>query len=258
MKVSETWIKAVILLCVPLLAFLISSFLVVFVFRTKRIWSHGKNSVSAFYGDLMEKAFPKKQAEKCIVVIPVNDAFDTIVESPDEKTAHPLVSENTIHGMWLKKFLQRSKSTPAQLQERIDKNLALNGFKPTRIIDRSEKLKGNLRSYRLGTIAEIDGYNGVLFYLVAVSTFDVSNNAHATKKEIRDAVDDLIEFYDSKGQGETLYLPLIGTGSSRSGLTLQQSLTTIKSCVLTGEKAINGAINIVVYKNDRDKISIFD
>ena len=49
----------------------------------------------------------------------------------------------------------------------------------------------------------------------------------------------------------------MGTGSSRSGLTHEQSLRLIKSTVLTSDKPINGEINIVVYYKDKDKVSIF-
>jgi hypothetical protein len=258
MNINELWIKVIILLCIPVLSFLISSLLILFVFKTKRIWSQGKNSVSAFYGDLMDKAFPKKKHENCIVVIPVNDTFDTIVDQPSEKTAHPLVSETTIHGMWLNEYLKHFKLMPNELDNRIFKNLEINGYKPVSVLNRLKKPRGNLKRYNLGTVVEIDGDNGVLFYLVAISNFNEINNAHSTKKEIRDAIDSLFDFYDSKGQGEPLYLPLIGTGSSRARLTHKQSLNTIKACVLTGEKTINGAVNIVVYNKDKDKISIFD
>ena len=54
-----------------------------------------------------------------------------------------------------------------------------------------------------------------------------------------------------------MFLPLMGTGSSRVGITHQQSLKIIKSSVLTSDE-INGSINIVVYNGDKSKVSIFD
>jgi hypothetical protein len=258
MGISQVWAKALILSGIVLFSFCISSFLFVSVFKTKRIWSRGKNSVSAFYGDLLARSFPKKESERSIIVIPVNDAFDTIVEDPSEQIPHPLVSRSTIHGMWLTAYLKQSGITPEQLGKRIKNNLDLNGYKPDHQIERSDKPRGSLLSYPLGTVAVIDGANGVVFYLLVISVFNSTNNAHSTKRNISDSIDDLLDFYDSNGQAEPLYLPLVGTGSSRANLTLQQSFSVIKSCVLTREKAVNGSVNIVVYQNDRDKISIFE
>ena len=54
-----------------------------------------------------------------------------------------------------------------------------------------------------------------------------------------------------------MFLPLMGTGSSRVDITHEQSLEIIKSSVLASEK-INGSVNIVVYNGDKDKVSIFE
>ena len=64
-------------------------------------------------------------------------------------------------------------------------------------------------------------------------------------------------FYDRNGQGDPMFLPLMGTGSSRVDITHEQSLEIIKSSVLASEK-INGSVNIVVYNGDKDKVSIFE
>ena len=93
LSVTNLWIKFSILFGILLVSFLSSCVLVIFVLRRNRIWKKGKNSVSASYGDLMKLAFNKRYEEQKIVVIPVNDTFDTKIEIADEETDKPLVSK---------------------------------------------------------------------------------------------------------------------------------------------------------------------
>ncbi len=77
------------------------------------------------------------------------------------------------------------------------------------------------------------------------------------KKQFRECVDKLLDFYDETGQSIPIYVPLMGTGPSRAGLSHENSLNIIKSCVLTSEEKINGSVNIVVFNGDKNKVSIF-
>ncbi len=253
LKATNLMIKVLILFGILLVSFLSSFVLVIFVLRRNRIWKKGKNSVSASYGDLMKLAFSKRYKEQKIVVIPVNDTFDTKIEIADEKTDKPLVSEKTLHGAWIEKFCAQQKISGCELNERIQATLKKHGA----VGDEISREKGNKIRYKKGTVAIINGENNTIFYLLAISSFDDKNNAQSTKKELRDSVDSLIKFYDENGQGIQMFLPLMGTGSSRVGITHQQSLKIIKSSVLTSDE-INGSINIVVYNGDKSKVSIFD
>lgn len=258
MSITKVFYKVLILLIIVILSFIISTIFVVFCLKRKRIWSKGKNKVYASYGNLLEYAFKIKEKSQKIIVIPVNDAFDTIVEVGGEKVKNPLVTPKSIHGEWIEKICDQQKISPETLNGRIQNNLKLQNINPDKTIKREVKIKGNLESYPIGTIAVIDGNNNTIFYLLVVSTFNETNNSRSSKRNITDAVDDLIEFYDNKGQGYPLFMPLIGTGSSRANISHKQSLRIIKSCILTAEEKINGSMNIVVYNGDRDKVSIFD
>lgn len=253
LKVTNFWIKLSILFGVLLVSFLFSCVLVIFVLRRNRIWRKGKNSVSASYGDLMKLAFNKRYEEQKIVVIPVNDTFDTKIEIADEKTDKPLVSKKTLHGAWIEKFCSQQKISDCDLDERIQASLKKHGA----VGEEIDRKKGNKIRYKKGTVAIVGGNNNTIFYLLAISSFNDKNNAQSTKKELRDSIDSLIKFYDENGQGIPMFLPLMGTGSSRVGITHEQSLKIIKSSVLTSDE-INGSINIVVYNGDKDKVSIFD
>jgi len=255
--VAKVGPRLLIFLAICILSFISSSLLVVLVLKRKRIWTKGKNSVYAQYGDLFKMSFLAKEKNNRIVVIPFNDTFETIVESISETINKPLVSANSIHGQWIGEYCDNMGVTVDELNTRIQKNLKVQSIKPKKIYTREEKERGNLNSYDIGTIATIDGPNKVKFLLLVISTFDSNNNARSTKRNIRESVYDLIEYYDKKGQSDQLYMPLIGTGHSRADLSHEQSLRIIKSCILDSDKKIHGKMNVVVYEKDRDKVSIF-
>lgn len=255
-NVNELWHKIFIMLFIIIFSFLFSFIWIIFVCKTKRIWSQGRNKVIAIYGDLFKIAF-KKNKESRIIVIPVNDTFETKVENAGEKLKKPLVAENSNHGRWIKQFCKENDISHEELNIRIQENLSYQGYVPIKTYSIEEKGRGNLKSYKLGTTAIIDGKNNVTFYLVAISTFDSNNNAQSSKKQIREAIEDLIDFYDKNGQSNPIFIPLMGTGKSRANMTHDQSFKLIKSCILTSDKKITGEMNIVVYTSDKDKVSIF-
>lgn len=250
MKINNSWIKICILVGIILISFIISLILVVVVLKNRKLWANGKNKVLAFYGDLFKIT---NKLKKKIVVIPVNDTFETIIDD-DLSQCKPLVSLKTIHGQWIK-YMNDNGIDSETLNELITNNL--KNIKPNKVYNNKEKTRGNKESYALGTIAAINGNNNTTFYLLAISNFDENNRATSSRRNIRNCVDELIDFYDTNGQGYPIYIPLFGTGRSRADLNHQQAFRIIKNAVLTNEKLIHGTINIVVYKNDRDKVSIF-
>ena len=251
--IKDVWVKVMLLLIIPLFSFLFSAILILFVFKRNRIWKKGKNTVTACYGDLLKYAFDNRFTESRIIVIPVNDTFDTIVEEPGENIKNPLISPKTLHGMWVRKYCSYFKIDPSLLNERIQNSLKKHDFVGTNI----KRDRGNGIRYSLGDVAILDGPNQSIFYLLAISSFDEKNNARIGKKELRNCIEDLLEFYDQTGQSIPIYIPLMGTGSSRAGLSHEDSLKIIKSCVLTSQEKINGSVNIVVYNGDKNKVSIF-
>jgi len=255
--ITNIWHKTGIILSILVLSLIMSMILILFFFKKNRIWSNGKNKVFASYGDLIKYAFKVKEKNKRIIVIPVNDTFETIVDVGGEKVVNPLVSPNSLHGIWIEEFCKKYEITVNELNSRISGNLKLQNRKPVQIYSEDEKRRGNKEKYDLGTVAILNAGN-TIFYLVAISEFDEKNNAQSNKINIRKAVETLIEFYDENGQGFPLYMPLMGTGTSRAKLTHKQSLKLIKSGIFAFEEKINGQINIIVFHKDRDKISIFD
>ena len=241
-----------ILVGIIIVSFAVSLTIIVTFLKQKKLWANGKNKVFAFYGDLFK--IMEKQ-EKKIVLIPVNDTFETIID--DDLTQNkPLVSLLTIHGQWIK-YMNSIGMDSKCLNKKISSDLKCKNIKPNKVYNDKEKIRGNKESYSIGTIATINGNNNTTFYLLAISNFDCNNSAKSSRRNIRNCIDDLIDFYGTNGQGYPIYIPLFGTDRSNADLTHQQAFKMIKNAVLTDEKSIKGTINIVVYKNDRDKVSIF-
>lgn len=98
----------------------------------------------------------------------------------------------------------------------------------------------------------------VYIFILALSEFDINNEAQSTKEDVIKCLKKLLSFYSSNGQGDEMYLILMGTGRSSARLTHEELLQTIKSVLLLYKQEIQGTINVIVYNKDKDKVSIFD
>ena len=205
------------------------------------IWKKGNSYLQVVYGNLFKYAFSDRRKRKTIVVIPVNTRFDTHLSSKLENTAYPMISSETVHGEWLLR-LEKKKGRIDDIPERIQSDLRYRGFICT---DDGE--------YPIGTIAVVDIGN-TCFYLLAISSFDKHNHAKSKPEYIEQAVTSLLDFYDINGQGYELYIPLLGTGRSRAGMSLQQSFDLIKQKYLDCIGSIHGKITIVISNDNKDEI----
>lgn len=108
----------------------------------------------------------------------------------------------------------------------------------------------------LGTVAMIRGKNNSTFCLLAISEYDKENIAYTSVDDIELCIKSLVNFYNQHGQGYRLIILLIGTNLSRAGLSHNDSLRVITSLFqLYGDK-IHGEINVVIYKCDKDKVTL--
>lgn len=207
----------------------------------KELWRNGNNSIKIMCGNIISLAFNSKNDDRKIVVVPVNTAFDTQLSSNSEDDIFPLVSENTIHGQWLKKIIPMvgKQDLDNRIQNYLDKSMS----KPTETINGI--CGGKSTKYPVGTTAVIQ-HGDAIFYLLAVSDFDERNVAKSSKEWIQSAISELIDFYDQRGLGYSLYIPLIGTGRSRAHLSAKESLQLITDSLIKNEKRINGNVTIVV------------
>ena len=230
---------------------------------TAPLWSNGKASAHLEVGDLFTHGFGRSRKSKEIVVIPVNTTFDTKVTWAYEKDSNPLVAKRTLHGRWLTR-MRESGIVPEELDKRIEESVRAQGIEPIaeRGLGTSPKPE-----YPIGTTAIIEN-NRAVFYLLAISRFDEHNNAQSSEELIAQAIEKLLVFYDKRGQGLDLYLPLMGTGMSRAAvspgssgghselMSHQQSYDLITSTLAKRRSLIHGKVTVVIHRGDKDKLNL--
>jgi len=193
--------------------------------------------INVYYDDLF-------QSNK-IIVIPVNDYFDTIV---DDK----IVSSNTLHGKFIQKYFLNNEK---QLKSLIDKSLS----KISPIEINKTRTKGNKKRYALGTVAIVE-IKEKIFYLFAFTKFNQNNRATITKSQYLNVITVLFEFIEQNSQGYKVNIPLIGAGHSGVELSKQKLLDFLLFSIILSDKLtlING-LDIILYKDkiDLNKIDYY-
>lgn len=248
------WSVRVLIIAAIVLGSFLSS-IVVLILRSKKVlWRNGNFSIVAEYGDLLKTAFPKKPSKKDkIIVIPVNDAFDTIVDEPGPMA---LVSSNTIHGRFLEKLFE--KHPRDDVDQKINSALLATGYVPKKII----KNKGNTELYPLGTVIPLQFDDSkqmkVSYALLAISQFDAKNNAHSSEQIILHCLQTLTRYLNQVSQGCDVYIPLMGTGESRADFSDKKALDTLEGFFIAFGQECHCNIHIVVYKKKRASLSIFE
>ena len=196
------------------------------------VWERSSARLEVIEGDLLRYGFNNRRKTKNIVVIPVNDTFETNIVSSLEQESSAGVSELTLHGQWLLRMMQRGLDQ-SEIKGRIAGYLANHCDV---IVEDS--------SYPIGTVAVIEEGNAAYFLLV-ISRFDSFGRAQSSPEAIETALRALINFYDVRGQGYDLYLPLLGSGRSRAGLTPIESARLISKVLDENLGRVFGRIVLV-------------
>lgn len=240
----------VIVICASLLVW--TMLWTCFIKRKKVIWQSASGKITVRYADLMEEGFKRKKTE-VLYVIPVNSAFDTVVDEDISLCDKPLVSPHSLHGRWIKRMLEMGRKL-SDIDEEI--SLCLQTQKKAKHVLEGNRERGKKEIYDLGTIAMVKGNSKNIFLLLALTDFDENNIAHVSAEKMEDVIRALIYFYDQHGQGHELVIPLMGTNLSRAGLTHNDSLRIIASMFRLYGDRIHGNVSIVIYKGDKDKVTI--
>ncbi len=219
--------------------------------RSNVIWKNGRNYVEVITGDLFKYGFGNRKNTRNIVVIPVNTAFDTHVTRKLEEELFPLVSETTIHGQWLIR-MQKSGVCEDEIYERISTSLQRQGISS---VGHARNSKGRQKIYPIGSVAIVEEKNAS-YFLLAISDFDEHNVAHSTASNIDIAVEALLERYNAVGQGYNLYLPLLGTGRSRTGLSIELAFALLRKSFMTHADLIQGQVIVVIRPEDSEEIDV--
>lgn len=93
---------------------------------------------------------------------------------------------------------------------------------------------------------------------MALSEFDENNNAQCNKDEFIACIQKLINYINQTGQGVDVYVPIMGTNLSRTGMSHQESLQALVALFKLYQERLNCNVNIVIYEGDKAKVSIYD
>lgn len=247
--ILDSLCKKCLALIIPVLLAGLFAIFRICTFRKKKIVDETQLSIILRYGNLWKYGFPRFSKRERIVVVNVNTAFDTIVDHPG--VHNPLVSARTVHGQWIEQ-MKKQGVNPNELNIEIKRSLAEQKIVPSTA---HNKDRGNTDIYPKGTIA-LYQYRNTTFYLLALSEFDAKNNAQNTQEELRETILKLIKFIGNYSQGCDVYIPVMGSGNSRTGIDDQTALELLSSNLKLNRSSLRGKINVVVYEGNRDKVTI--
>ena len=184
-------------------------------------------------GDLLEK--------KGVVIISVNEYFDTIVDNK-------IIATETIHG----KFIERLfKGRVPELDNKIE--LALNSVEAEDVPNRAV---GKQKRYPLGTCAVItEGEN--TYILVALTKFDANNHASIPLSEYGAIIQKIISTAATVANSRPVYMPLLGSGQGGIQKSPQKILSYMISQIeFCPNVSIRKGLHIVVYNSSNKSVNL--
>lgn len=216
---------------------LVSAFYALLTIRPKdkiKLKLTEKVKAEVFFGDLF--------SSKEIIVIPVNEYFDTIV---DDK----IISSKTLHGIFVKTYFDGNE---ADLKKQI--NNSLNGVKHVDV--NSRRSLGNKKRYPLGTVCQVTKEDKI-FFLVALTKFNQNERAEVKNSEYQRVLCDLFSYIEQNSQGRNVSIPLIGGGHSGVSLSKQKLLEFLLFSIgLKDNLTLVGGVNIVLHKSIKNEIDL--
>lgn len=211
------------------------------------IESSSGHKVYIQYGDMYSPAIVAKEYdERRNIVVSVNRCFDTIVDND-------LISDRTQHGRVMNDLYEKELYTPDSLNETIQEKLQGEHYVD---LTRINKSKGNTFRYDVGTIAEIQGDDHIVYFFLGISKFDSHFMASTSKDEFVLAIQKMIEYCNTRSQGYPVIMPLIGSNLARTNISQKDILKYLIQALKINRDKISSDIHIVIWKGDKDKISI--
>ncbi len=230
------WYNALLCIFIILALVFIISLHILFANKKTVFCNINQKEIIVAYGDLFTDTTEIK-------VIAVNRCFDTEVD--DE-----LISINSLHGQWIQKQLHHISVN--NLKEQIDSSLKNQGCVGKEIANKS---KGSKIRYPVGTIAEVrDGETR--YFLVALTEMDEQLNSSCTLDDYCLALSRLMYFFDKKGQGYDMAMPIMGAGLARLNKGEKELLDLIITLIKIHQNEMRGSIKVIVHKELKSKLSI--
>jgi hypothetical protein len=175
-----------------------------------------------------------------VIAIAVNEYFDSEIGKP--------VSDKSMHGYFIKNVLGGKKEIfDDAINETLNDQLFINSMRNL----------GKSKKFPIGTTASLDfGDNKYLMF--ALSKTNENFEAYTNPSLLLEALDGLFTKARSECNGHDLFLPLIGTGLSRSGIPPKYIIELILISILksTKQNEITGNINIIIENAKFDQIDL--
>ena len=170
------------------------------------------------------------------VVIPVNEYFDTVVNTK-------IVSPYSLHGQFINKHFEYNHPV---LHEQIESYLTKNNVEYIEVSNRPND-GGYNKKYPLGTCVPVQ-VGQVTYVLVALTHFDDEDHAYVELSEFGRCISSVCRFIEKNAGNRPAYMPLMGMGLSRLNQTGQFILKyTLDTIVGVKDLAIPGGLSIIVY-----------
>ena len=234
-----------VLVCITLICF-VASFLYLRIKKRFTVFkSETGHSISIQFGNILDSSIHSIGNRLISIVIPVNRCFDTMV---DDK----LIAKSSLHGAFITSLVAKNSFSPESLNQQIQQSLK---DEPYDTLLPADKPRGNLKRFRPGTVVNIEA-GDLRYFLLGLSSFNKDLKAITSKEDYTIAIQKLLEYCDSNAQGGGVFLPLIGTGLSRVGVSKNDALSYLYHTIVLNKEHLSFDITILVPDSERGNISI--
>ena len=234
-----------VLVCIALICF-VASFLYLRIKKRFTVFkSETGHSISIQFGNILDSSIHSIGNRLISIVIPVNRCFDTMV---DDK----LIAKSSLHGAFITSLVAKNSFSPESLNQQIQQSLK---DEPYDTLLPADKPRGNLKRFRPGTVVNIEA-GDLRYFLLGLSSFNKDLKAITSKEDYTIAIQKLLEYCDSNAQGGGVFLPLIGTGLSRVGVSKNDALSYLYHTIVLNKEHLSFDITILVPDSERGNISI--
>lgn len=156
--------------------------------------------------------------ERGIIVIPVNNYFDTIVDDV-------IISKKSVHGQFVLQYLAENPDV-----EQLNKLISDDLKKRCHCSTPTNRTVGNTASWALGCCADIE-WKGNIYVLFAFTNFDNENHASIHPAQVPNVLSKLTKHLSEIETDKPIYMPLFSTGLSRLGKSHKRTLLFLLDCI---------------------------
>ena len=199
---------------------------------------HIRTNISILTGDLLSQ-------EGCAIV-PANDFFDNVVN--EDLVAAKSIDGQMINRFWAGNLAGMNAEVIKQLEGEV-----------CEVVERNAPAK--TRRYKIGTSIVLRASERLRIIWVALTTTDiVTNKTHADLDDLALTIRAALIKARNRGNGDTLNIPLMGGGLSRTGMGSAFLLNLLIGIIVDESKKqnITERINIVFTKSVLEDINLLD